>query len=568
MWVLVPARAGSKGIPRKNLKPLCGKPLVSHVLDRLSTELDTCGVVLSTDSREIADLAPEGTLVHFRSMSNSDDAATLDDVAVEAASWLLTQGARPTDVVITVQPTSPWIKAESIERALVNLVAGSGSVLSVRDDRHLRWSGGDGDATPLYSARVNRQSLPEEFAETGGFIGARIVDILEHQTRIVPPISLLPLPEDEAVDIDTPADWALAEHYGTRLKIAIRADANHVLGTGHIRRAIALANELRVLGHNVVLVTQSDDEMSLAARLLEGTRVQVIEISSEMEFGVYLASRDVDIAILDVLDTTVEQVEDIRNYVSFVVAFEDLGPGRLSADLVVNHLYPTPQREANVLSGVSCAILAPEFENVAPRPQTTAVERILLAFGGSDPSNLTTLALDALSDARFDGEVDVLIGPGFAHELPSLNECGLRGQVVRNPASVLEVMSTADLALTSAGRTVTELMHLGVPTVAMCQNVRELSHSHATSAHGVLNLGLGSTVARETLAAHIELMLEDHDFRGLLAERMLEAVRGRTNATVVERILQLHANRNEQILHLPANNPAHELATEPSLIAA
>jgi spore coat polysaccharide biosynthesis predicted glycosyltransferase SpsG len=101
-----------------------------------------------------------------------------------------------------------------------------------------------------------------------------------------------------------------------------------------------------------------------------------------------------------------------------------------------------------------------------------------------------------------------------------------------------QLMRQAHLAITSAGRTVTELMTLGVPTVALSQNLRELRHTHASSPFGVMNLGLGEHVDVQSLASHVSMIIGDRALREDMRSRALASVRGRSNRALVRRILE------------------------------
>src|SRR5690606_23446449 len=122
-------------------------------------------------------------------------------------------------------------------------------------------------------------------------------------------------------------------------------------------------------------------------------------------FASVLERQRPDIVILDVLDTTREMVAEVRRWSDFVVTIEDMGDGTQLADLVINDLYADPYPAANHWTGVRYAILGPSFEHTRPRPESERVETILIAFGGTDPSNLTLKALDALKLLKFGGEV-------------------------------------------------------------------------------------------------------------------------------------------------------------------
>jgi spore coat polysaccharide biosynthesis predicted glycosyltransferase SpsG len=100
------------------------------------------------------------------------------------------------------------------------------------------------------------------------------------------------------------------------------------------------------------------------------------------------------------------------------------------------------------------------------------------------------------------------------------------------------LMQKADLALTSAGRTVTELMTIGVPTITMCQNNREIRHNHASSTFGVVNLGFGKSITTEVLAEHIKIFMEDASLRRDMYLRMRKAIKNRSNANIVNKIIE------------------------------
>jgi spore coat polysaccharide biosynthesis predicted glycosyltransferase SpsG len=109
-----------------------------------------------------------------------------------------------------------------------------------------------------------------------------------------------------------------------------------------------------------------------------------------------------------------------------------------------------------------------------------------------------------------------------------------------------DVMREADIAITSAGRTVTELMVLGIPTIALCQNQRELTHTHASSTFGVTNLGLGSEVSAARLAEHIRGLTDDLHVRQTMRARAFAAVAGRSNRRIAERILEAAESARER----------------------
>lgn len=536
-WILIPASSRSKSIPGKHLRPLGGRPLLDYVLDTATGFVGAERTIVSTDEPLVAQLAAGRARIVQRPERLRKYDVTMDEVAVHAAEVLLADGAAPDDIFLTMQPTSPFVSPRSIRQALEALADG-GSLISVMDDRGLRWTRDEaGQPVALFTQRVGREWLPPNFIETGGLIGARFGDIVSQGTRIVDPVHLLELDEREGLEIRTFGGWAVAEYLYRRRRVMIRADASMTMGMGHVFRALALADELAE--HDIEIVTRTDGNWSLGAEFLAEQFSRTVGVSSENEFLELLAERRPDLCILDVLDTEQAFVEAVRESCDVVISIEDLGPGANLCDLVINDIYTDPYPHENHWYGVEFAILASQFERARPTPELRSeVESILVTFGGADPCHLTERALEALSLLEFRGEVTVVLGPGFRHPEPNLAGLGLRGAVLRSAPNMAELMGAADLAITSAGRTVTELMVLGVPTITMCQNERELLHTHASSPFGVTNLGLGEHITSEQLAHHVRVLSGDLGLRRAMRERMLKAVRGRSNQAVADKIMQ------------------------------
>src|SRR5690348_7312166 len=110
-WFLVPARGGSRGVPRKNVLRLGNKPLIAHVLDTLTAAWPRERVIVMTDDDEVASIAGRAGVRIFRE-ERTTGKATLDHVALEACRRLAEEGAGAEDILVTVQPTSPFISGE------------------------------------------------------------------------------------------------------------------------------------------------------------------------------------------------------------------------------------------------------------------------------------------------------------------------------------------------------------------------------------------------------------------------------------------------------------------------
>ena len=531
--ILIPARGGSQGVPRKNVRLLHGKPLIEYTIQSVKSLDVDCYVI--TDDDEISYIANRAGVKVMREPKTTGK-ATLDDVTIRFLGMLETKPSDDT-VIILVQPTCPFVKPETIQKAIDSIRSNNGSVITVMDDRHLAW-GIDADGKPQkkYKERVNRQFLPADYRESGAVIGSTVGNVFKHKTRIVEPISLIPITKEEGIDIDDFYDWSLAEYVVGRKKIILRADTHSKLGMGHVYRTLALAQELAQ--HDVTFYTASEHE--LGKEFFSKYPFKLVSEAAD-QFANYVKKEKPDLVILDVLDTQEAFLQSLRPHTKKIVSFEDLGPGATHADLVINDLYqnsriPTEKQ----LTGMEHSVLAPAFDILDIKKEIKAnVENLLILFGGTDPSNLTEKALTALKIAKFGGNVTVIQGLGRKDRVINLADYNLKGDVLTNVDYIAAHMLKADMAISSAGRTISELVSLGVPTICLCQNPKEMLHTHASQQYGIMNLGLGSLIQTETLAAQIDFFIKNSELRQKFFERQTIHSKTRKNRTIVEKIINL-----------------------------
>lgn len=217
---LVPARGGSKGVPRKNVRLLWGRPLLVHTLEAARGAGCLDRLVVSTDDQAIAQVA-EGAGVPvpwLRSRELAEDRSNVVDAALEALDKLEgSEGYRP-EAVCLLQPTSPFRTVQTIRRA-VDLFASSGgeSVVSVSPARdHPYWCkrvNADGTLSDFVAGAdvpVSRQELPPVFRVNGAVYVATVDTLRSARSFHSRRTRALVIDEREALDIDTPLDWEIA----------------------------------------------------------------------------------------------------------------------------------------------------------------------------------------------------------------------------------------------------------------------------------------------------------------------------------------------------------------------
>jgi N-acylneuraminate cytidylyltransferase/CMP-N,N'-diacetyllegionaminic acid synthase len=217
---IVPARGGSKGLPGKNLKPLGGTPLIVHAIRTAQSSGCLDRVIVSTDDSVIARIAKEagGEVPWMRPPELATDTALVEDVLAHALHRLQQEGYS-SDAVMLLQPTSPFRTVQTIQEAARLYRQHSGeSVISVSPARdHPYWCkriAADGTLEPWdknVEGPKRRQELPAAYALNGVIYVASASLVLETRSLYSPRPKALLISESEAVDIDTPEDWVLAE---------------------------------------------------------------------------------------------------------------------------------------------------------------------------------------------------------------------------------------------------------------------------------------------------------------------------------------------------------------------
>ena len=121
---VITARGGSKGVPRKNVLPLAGKPLIAWTIDAAKNARHLARVVLSSDDQEIIDAARkyECDVPFVRPAELSGDLSRQSEVMIHAVDALRVQGEKPFDAVLCLQPTTPFRSAAHIDEAIERFI--------------------------------------------------------------------------------------------------------------------------------------------------------------------------------------------------------------------------------------------------------------------------------------------------------------------------------------------------------------------------------------------------------------------------------------------------------------
>ena len=218
---IIPARGGSKGVPRKNLRALGGKPLIAWTIACAKAAPSIGRVIVSTDDPEIAEAATEaGAEVPFLRPADLAQDTTPDlPVCRHVLEQLAAAGNLP-DVVVWLRPTSPLRRVEDIEGAIAALATTrADSVRSVSLSKaHPYWMKTVADGllesfVPGKDDRThpNRQSLPPVYMLNGAVDVMRTPVVLARQSLWGDSVGAFVMPAERSIDIDTFTDFAMAE---------------------------------------------------------------------------------------------------------------------------------------------------------------------------------------------------------------------------------------------------------------------------------------------------------------------------------------------------------------------
>lgn len=216
---VIPARGGSKRIPRKNIKPFCGKPMLAWSIEAALQSGCFDQVIVSTDDEEIATVALQwGAVVPFlRPQQLADDHTGTIPVIQHAIGWFQDQG-HAVELACCVYATAPFVQAEDIRRGMdIMTQVGSDYAFTVTSyafpiQRAIRLT--EAGRVVMFNPEhfnTRSQDLEEAFHDAGQFYWGRAAAWLGGEPIFAAGSAPIMLPRHRVQDIDTPEDWERAE---------------------------------------------------------------------------------------------------------------------------------------------------------------------------------------------------------------------------------------------------------------------------------------------------------------------------------------------------------------------
>lgn len=284
---IIPARAGSKGIPRKNLKMLNGIPLIAYSIIAANQSKMIEKVIVSTNDNEIAEVSTSyGAEIVLRPNEISNDTAQSEDAILHCIDLLKSNFDYIPDLIVFLQATSPLRKKTDIDGAIQKLIeSGADSLFSANVEHFCgRWQKDKNDALvpQNYSLenRPMRQDYPIEYFENGSIYVFRLNVIRSSGLRLGGKVETFQMPLHRSIQIDSEADFAICE------KLISFYPHYHNLNFKNIK--LLVLDFDGVMTDNHVYVDQNGKEMvkcdrgdGLGLSKLKKANIDVIVLSTE-----------------------------------------------------------------------------------------------------------------------------------------------------------------------------------------------------------------------------------------------------------------------------------------------
>jgi len=223
---VITARGGSKGIPRKNIKDLCGKPLIGYTIDAAKTSKFLTRTIVSTDDQEIAEVARAcgGDVPFMRPNELAQDKSTSLPVVQHALGYLKENANEQYDYIMILQPTSPFRTAEDIDACIQKIVdTNADSVMSMVELS---------DFSPKKLKKIENDRIVALLQEEGQTSEFRDADVKVYKRNCAIYLTKVEyllendlfgkvsrpyiMPEERSLDINIPIDFEMAEFFMKR----------------------------------------------------------------------------------------------------------------------------------------------------------------------------------------------------------------------------------------------------------------------------------------------------------------------------------------------------------------
>lgn len=341
-----------------------------------------------------------------------------------------------------------------------------------------------------------------------------------------------------------------------RVNVLIRADASVAIGTGHVMRCLSLAEALNTLGTKPTFACRNLPGNLNGYIEHQGYCVYPIpldenrsweEDAMHMQRAIADSGENPDWIIADHYGLDARWESALRPLTRHIMVIDDLADSPHDCDLLLDqNIYAGQEAayaklippHATQLLGPHYALLRREFAQMraTAKPRDGSLKRILVFFGGSDPSNETEKALAALSAPDLAGiALDVAVGTSNPHRDRIRNLCAARPNITFHCqiSNMAELMARADLSIGAGGSATWERLALGLPALVTAVADNQVENMQMIDKLGVaIGLGMAQYLSVEALSRAIRELLSAPRTLGAMSKKAL----GMVDAAGAERV--------------------------------
>jgi len=315
------------------------------------------------------------------------------------------------------------------------------------------------------------------------------------------------------------------------MNILIHLIGNNLQGTGHVYRMLRLTSSCSSYSiisknykkFNLYFVIKNTE--ILAEHILKKNNIEYIIYNINTEFYNILKNIKPDIIINDCLNTDVEFIKKQRLYTNKIINFEDYGKGTLYADIVINSFYNNDILSGDkVKHGLKYTLLSPLLCDSSYSKFNKKPRKLILTFGGSDPSNIIETVIKSLIINNIHKKIHILIilGVGYTNKIKILEhvENIENISISIDEQNMICQIQSSDIAITSCGCAMFECCYFLVPTICIAHHEREMLHTKLCTDNTIINLGLFNNYNEKLLINNLNLLIESGETRSNIRKSM------------------------------------------------
>jgi len=509
---IIPAVKKNVAFADDLIKKLDGITLIQRSINKAKELCEGKDVFVITDSQEISLISERNDVKYFY----KQDLRLKGDDIINDLKYFLLRIYKRYESILILYPYVPLLESDTIRAALDVFCQKKCDILISLTRKKYRIYRQTNSGLEAFIFQENHKDI---LTEIKAFLIFRADLIRNGKNHLKTHPYIL---NDGIVEIKNYQDWWVCEKLLRRKKIMCRVIGDTTVGMGHIYRSLALAHE--ITDHQITFVC--DENSGLAVNKIAGSDYP-IKVFPHAEIDDAIIALRPDLVINDILDTSREYIQKLKDRKIKVVNFEDLGSGAACADITFNELYDKPVISGeNIRWGYRHFFLRDEFLDANLREWTEEVKNILVTFGGTDQHNLTQKVLMQIVDFCREEAINlhVVTGPGYLYknELSAFIDGTGYSRIHFTFASgvISKLMEQSDIAISSNGRTVYELYYMRIPSLIISQNHREKTHSFATNENGFIYLGCYSSSEERdtTFMDALRRLVKDTPYRRSLYE--------------------------------------------------